>query len=126
MVFVSDGSSVDANTLYFGKGTPIFMIMNVTIFIISTLIYSYYYLPKNQGKVWKFNQWNNEKSREQQYISNFIVTFGLILLVTPFLKYGIYNSFGVLISLLFTATLPSLIVDSLYAAFYVHKHPEYE
>lgn len=126
MVFVSDGSPVDANTLYFGKGTPIFMIMNVTIFIISTLIYSYYYLPKNQGKVWKFNQWKLQKGKKEQLKINYGIIFGLVMLSPVFLVGSIENIFGLIGGVLFTATFTALIVDSLYAAYYIHKYPEYE
>ncbi|HEN2236686.1 TPA: hypothetical protein VAV59_000144 [Streptococcus agalactiae] len=126
MVFVSDGSPVDANTLYFGKGTPIFMIMNVTIFIISTLIYSYYYLPKNQGKKWKFNQWKLQKGKKEQLKINYGIIFGLVMLSPVFLVGSIENIFGLIGGVLFTATFTALIVDSLYAAYYIHKYPEYE
>ncbi|MGL2123173.1 hypothetical protein [Streptococcus agalactiae] len=102
------------------------MIMNVTIFIISTLIYSYYYLPKNQGKVWKFNQWKLQKGKKEQLKINYGIIFGLVMLSPVFLVGSIENIFGLIGGVLFTATFTALIVDSLYAAYYIHKYPEYE
>ncbi|WP_416068992.1 hypothetical protein [Streptococcus agalactiae] len=102
------------------------MIMNVTIFIISTLIYSYYYLPKNQGKKWKFNQWKLQKGKKEQLKINYGIIFGLVMLSPVFLVGSIENIFGLIGGVLFTATFTALIVDSLYAAYYIHKYPEYE
>ncbi len=48
------------------------------------------------------------------------------MLSPVFLVGSIENIFGLIGGVLFTATFPDLIVDSLYAAYYVHKHPEYE
>ncbi|HEO7085266.1 TPA: hypothetical protein VBD62_002017, partial [Streptococcus agalactiae] len=81
-----------------------FMIMNVTIFIISTLIYSYYYLPKNQGKKWKFNQWKLQKGKKEQLKINYGIIFGLVMLSPVFLVGSIENIFGLIGGVLFTAT----------------------
>ncbi|MCD0151335.1 hypothetical protein HK327_01190, partial [Streptococcus agalactiae] len=52
--------------------------------------------------------------------------FGLVMLSPVFLVGSIENIFGLIGGVLFTATFPALIVDSLYAAYYIHKHHEYE
>ncbi|KLL70478.1 hypothetical protein WA11_00810 [Streptococcus agalactiae] len=101
------------------------MIMLI-IFIVFSGIYYFYYLPKNQGKKWKFNQWKLQKGKKEQLKINYGIIFGLVMLSPVFLVGSIENIFGLIGGVLFTATFPALIVDSLYAAYYIHKHPEYE
>lgn len=52
--------------------------------------------------------------------------FGVSMIVPAMLTGNIENIFGIIVGLLFSLVIPSLIVDSLYAAYYVHKHPDYE
>ncbi|SUN04138.1 lipoprotein [Streptococcus agalactiae] len=48
-------------------------------------------------------------------------------MIVPSLLVGsIENIFGFLLGILFSLVIPSLTVDSLYAAYYVHKYPDYE
>lgn len=50
-----------------------------------------------------------------------------MVLIAPSLLTGhIQNLFGVLLGLLFSVVFPGLIVDSFYAAYLIHKHPEYK
>lgn len=77
-------------------------------------------------KKWKFNQWKLQKGKKEQLKINYGIIFGLVMLSPVFLVGSIENIFGLIGGVLFTATFPALIVDSLYAAYYIHKHPEYE
>ena len=44
--------------------------------------------------------------------------------IIPSLLTGyIQNAFGILLGILFTLTLPAVMVDAVYAAIYVKKHP---
>ncbi|MCK1210171.1 hypothetical protein MXZ81_00465 [Streptococcus uberis] len=96
--------------------------------LISKIIFLWYYLPKNQGKQWSFNQSKSgeTKSKKNQYRINFLIMFGVSMFVSAMLTGNIENIFGIIVGLLFSLVIPSLIVDSLYAAYYVHKHPDYE
>ncbi len=66
------------------------------------------------------------KGKKEQLKINYGIIFGLVMLSPVFLVGSIENIFGLIGGVLFTATFPALIVDSLYAAYYIHKHPEYE
>ncbi|EPX11953.1 hypothetical protein SAG0169_03035 [Streptococcus agalactiae LDS 610] len=67
-----------------------------------------------------------QKGKKEQLKINYGIIFGLVMLSPVFLVGSIENIFGLIGGVLFTATFPALIVDSLYAAYYIHKHPEYE
>ena len=98
------------------------------LFFVFCGIYSWYYQPKNQGKVWKINQWETygakSKGKKEQWRTNFGIAFGAVLVVPSLLTGYIENVFGVFLGLLFTATLPAVIVDAVYAAIYIRKHPK--
>lgn len=126
LMVVSNGSPSDANTIYSTPLSIVYVIIMMVIFISALLSYSWYYLPKNQGKVWTFNQWGSKHTRKTQWKTNFAITFGLALLAPAILTGHIANIFGLLIGVVLTLTLPSLVVDALYAAYYVYKHPDYE
>ena len=38
----------------------------------------------------------------------------------------VVNILGALLGILFTLTLPAVVIDAIYAAIYIRKHPEYE
>lgn len=98
------------------------------LFLVFCGIYAWYYLPKNQGKVWKINQWETygakSKGKKEQWRTNFGIAFGAVLIVPSLLTGYIENVFGVFLGLLFTATLPAVIVDAVYAVIYIRKYPE--
>lgn len=64
--------------------------------------------------------------KKEQLKINYGIIFGLVMLSPVFLVGSIENIFGLIGGVLFTATFTALIVDSLYAAYYIHKYPEYE
>lgn len=108
----------------------IYNLVALCILLISTGLYSWYYLPKNQGKIWAFNRWetyggdDNDKKHERSF--NFGVASVAVVLAPAILTGYIENIFGVFLGILMNLFLPALIVDGVQAARYVRKHPEYE
>ena len=100
------------------------------ILLFSTGLYSWYYLPKNQGKIWAFNRWETyggkDNDKKQELLFNVGVSFVAVLLAPAILTGYIENAFGVFLGILMNFSLPALIVDGVQAARYVRKHPEYE
>ena len=100
------------------------------ILLFSTGFYSWYYLPKNQGKIWAFNRWETyggkEKGRKQERLFNFGVAFLAAMLVLAILTGYSENVFGVFIGILMNLTFPAVMIDALYAAIYIRTHPDYE
>ena len=100
------------------------------ILLFSTGFYSWYYLPKNQGKIWAFNRWETyggkDNDKKQERLFNVGVSFVAVLLAPAILTGYIENAFGVFLGILMNFSLPALIVDGVQAARYVRKHPEYE
>ena len=108
----------------------IYNLVALCILLFSTGLYSWYYLPKNQGKIWTFNRWetyggdDNDKKHERSF--NFGAASVAVVLAPVILTGYIENIFGVFLGILMNLFLPALIVDGVQAARYVRKHPEYE
>ena len=108
----------------------IYNLVALCILLFSTGLYSWYYLPKNQGKIWTFNRWetyggdDNDKKHERSF--NFGVASVAVVLAPVILTGYIENIFGVFLGILMNFAFPALIVDGIQAARYVRKHPEYE
>ena len=100
------------------------------ILLFSTGLYSWYYLPQNQGKIWAFNRWETyggkDNDKKQERLFNFLVAFVAVLLAPAILTGYIENVFGVFLGILMNSVFPALIVDGVHAARYVRKHLEYE
>ena len=100
------------------------------ILLFSTGLYSWYYLPKNQGKIWAFNRWETyggeDNAKKQERLFNVGVAFVAVLLAPAIITGYIENIAGVFLGILMNLFLPALIVDGVQAARYVRKHPEYE
>ncbi|MTC89696.1 hypothetical protein GKS17_00030 [Streptococcus uberis] len=122
------GANEDLMHQLYSKKSVFYIIIMLISSLISKIIFLWYYLPKNQGKQWSFNQSKSgeTKSKKNQYRINFLIMFGVSMIVPAMLTGNIENIFGIIVGLLFSLVIPSLIVDSLYAAYYVHKHPDYE
>ncbi|MBN2943185.1 MAG: hypothetical protein JTJ18_14325, partial [Streptococcus sp.] len=95
------------------------------LFIFACGLYAWYYLPKNQGKVWAFNQ-VKEGDRKKTWWNNFSIAFAGATIIPSLLTGYIQIAFGVLLGILLTLTLPAVMVDAVYAAIYIRKHPDYE
>lgn len=108
----------------------IYNLVALCILLFSTGLYSWYYLPKNQGKIWAFNRWETyggkDNDKKQELLFNVGVTSVAVLLAPAILTGYIENVFGVFLGILMNLFLPALIVDGVQAARYVRKHPEYE
>ena len=100
------------------------------ILLFAIGLYSWYYLPKNQGKIWAFNRWETyggkDNDKKQELLFNVGVTFVAVLLAPAILTGYTERVFGVFVGILMNFSLPALIVDGVQAARYVRKHPEYE
>ena len=100
------------------------------ILLFSIGLYSWYYLPKNQGKIWAFNRWETyggkDNDKKQELLFNVGVTFVAVLLAPAILTGYTERVFGVFVGILMNFSLPALIVDGVQAARYVRKHTEYE
>ena len=108
----------------------IYNLVALCILLFSTGLYSWYYLPKNQGKIWAVNRWEtyggDDNDKKQERLFNFGVAFVAVLLAPAILTGYIENSFGIFLGISMNFVFPALIVDGIQAARYVRKHPEYE
>ena len=125
LMVISDGSPIGAKEIYQSPLTPFYIIFILLLFIFACGLYAWYYIPKNQGKVWAFNQ-VKEGVRNKTWWNNFAIAFAGATIIPSLLTGYIQIAFGVLLGILLTLTLPAVMVDAVHAARYVRKHPEYE
>lgn len=123
LMVISDGSPIGAKVIYQAPLTPFYVIFILLLFIFACGLYAWYHLPKNRGKVWAFNQVKGG-SRKKTWWNNFAVAFAGATIIPTLLTGHIQIAFGVLLGILFTLTLPAVIVDAVYAAIYIRKHPD--
>lgn len=125
LMIISDGSPIGAKEIYQSPLTPFYVIFILLLFIFACGLYAWHYLPKNQGKVWAFNQ-VKEGDRTKTWWNNFAIAFAGATIIPSLLTGYIQIAFGVLLGILLTLTLPADMVDAVYAAIYVkkHKHPD--
>ena len=122
LMVISDGSPIGAKEIYQSPLTPFYVIFILLLFIFACGLYAWHYLPKNQGKVWAFNE-VKEGDRKKTWWNNFAVAFAGATTIPSLLTGYIQNAFGILLGILLTLTLPAVMVDAVYAAIYVKKHP---
>ena len=122
LMVISDGSPIGAKEIYQSPLTPFYVILMMFLFIFACGLYAWYYMPKNQGKVWTFNQ-VKEGNRKKTWWSNFAIAFAGATIIPALLTGYIQIVFGVLLGILLTLTLPAVMVDAVYAAIYVKKYP---
>lgn len=127
-MFTSGEYSISARTVNDSSFTLFYLIPILLLFVGMTLIYAWYYLPKNQGKIWKINQWETYKvnSKKKEWLFNILGVIGIMLLLIAVMTGFIERIFGLFLGMLITLTFPAVIVDAVYAAIYIRKHPEYE
>lgn len=123
LMVISDGSPIGAKEIYQSPLTPFYVILMMFLFIFACGLYAWYYLPKNQGKVWAFNQ-VKEGDRKKTWWNNFAIAFAGATIIPSLLTGYIQIAFGVLLGILLTLTLPAVMVDAVYAALYVKEHPD--
>lgn len=123
LMVISDGSPIGAKEIYQSPLTPFYVILMMFLFIFACGLYAWHYLPKNQGKVWAFNQ-VKEGDRKKTWWNNFAVAFAGATIIPSLLTGYIQIAFGVLLGILLTLSLPAVMVDTVYAAIYVKEHPD--
>ena len=123
LMFITVGDSNSIEGIYQSPLTPIYVIFILLLFIFACGLYAWYYLPKNPGKVWAFNQ-VKEGDRKKTWWNNFAIAFAGATIIPSLLTGYIQNAFGILLGILLTLTLPAVMVDAVYAAIYVKKHPD--
>ena len=123
LMVISDGSSIGAKEIYQSPLTPFYVIFMLPLFIFACGLYAWYYIPKNQGKVWAFNQ-VKDGDKKKTWWNNFAIAFAGAIIIPSLLTGYIQIAFGVLLGILLTLTLPAVMVDAIYAAIYVKKHPD--
>ena len=129
MTFAGLVMLVGKDEIYSGLALA-YNLVALCILLFSTGLYYWYYLPKNQGKIWAFNRWETyggkDNAKKQERLFNVGVAFVAVLLAPAILTGYIENVFGVFLGILMNFVFPALIVDGVQAARYVRKHPEYE
>lgn len=129
MTFIGLVMLVGNDGIYSGLALA-YNLVALCILVFSTGLYSWYYLPQNQGKIWAFNRWETydgkEKGKKQERLFNVGVAFVAVLLAPAIITGYIENIAGVFLGILMNLFLPALIVDGVQAARYVRKHPKYE
>lgn len=123
LMFISNGDSISARTVYDSDLSLFYVMPMLFLFIFACGHYAWYYLPKNQGKVWAFNQ-VKEGDRKKTWRNNFAVAFAGATIIPSLLTGYIQNVFGILLGILLTLTLTAVMVDAVYAAIYIRKHPK--
>ena len=123
LMFITVGDSNSIDGIYQSPLTPFYVILMLFLFILACGLYAWYYIPKNQGKVWAFNQ-VKEGNRKKTWWNNFAIAFAGATIIPALLTGYIQIAFGVLLGILFTLTLPAVMVDAVYAAIYIKKHPD--
>ena len=123
LMFITVGDSNSIDGISQSPLTPFYVILMLFLFILACGLYAWYYIPKNQGKVWAFNQ-VKEGNRKKTWWDNFAIAFAGATIIPALLTGYIQIAFGVLLGILFTLTLPAVMVDAVYAAIYIKKHPD--
>ena len=123
LMFITVGDSNSIEGIYQSPLTPFYVILMMFLFIFACGLYAWYYLPKNQGKVWAFNQ-VKDGDKKKTWWNNFAIAFAGATIIPALLTGYIQIAFGVLLGILLTLTLPAVMVDAVYAAIYVKKHPD--
>ncbi|EOT38588.1 hypothetical protein [Enterococcus columbae] len=115
-------ANVNYNNVYSWYALLYIIVMLVTI-IVSSVYYGYCYKIKKERVL---GCGVEAKKKENSHLLSYGIIFGLVLLAPSLLTGHIQNLFGVLLGLLFSVVSPGLIVDSFYAAYLIHKDPEYK
>ena len=123
MMFIGGG---DVYLRVYSITSRVFIIFLFILFLVMIfIVYPYFYRRDRRTngayreKESKFNSEDNKL-----FSSNFLIIFGLVVFVPPLLTGYIENVFGLFSGILFTLTIPALVVDAFYAALYAKQHPE--
>ncbi|CNE12580.1 lipoprotein [Streptococcus agalactiae] len=70
-MFLNNRNFGHVQSIYYTEMAKMYIMIMLIIFIVFSGIYYFYYLPKNQGKKWKFNQWKLQKGKKEQLKINY-------------------------------------------------------
>lgn len=128
LMFTLGEGSISARTVNDSSLTFFYLIPILLLFVGMTLIYAWYYLPQNQGKIWKINRWETYEgnSKKKELLFNIAKVLGFILLVIAVITDYIQMIFGFFFGALMAFAFPAVLVDAIYAAIYIKDHPDYE
>ena len=128
LMVTDDKTPYSALKLYESKLTLFYVIPIVLLFVIMTAIYAWYYLPENQGKIWKINRWETYEvnSKKKERLFNIMKVLGFILLVIAVITDYIQMIAGFFFGALMAFAFPAVLVDAIYASIYIKDHPDYE
>ena len=107
----------------YSKYALLYIIVMLVSIIVSSAYYGYCYKIKKERVLGCVVE---AEKKENSHLLSYGIIFGLVWLAPSLLTGPIQNLFGVLLGLLFSVVSPGLIVDSFYAAYLIHKHPEYK
>ena len=96
LMFITVGDSNSIDGIYQSPLTPFYVILMLFLFILACGLYAWYYIPKNQGKVWAFNQ-VKEGDRKKTWWNNFAIAFAGATIIPSLLTGYIQIVFGVFI-----------------------------
>ena len=127
-LLLSKVNPLSALKLYESKLTLFYVIPLILLFVVMTGIYAWYYLPQNQGKIWKINQWETYEinSKKKKFLFTIVKVLGIILFIIAIITDYIQMISGFFFGTLMTFAFPAVLVDAIYAAIYIKEHPDYE
>ena len=128
LMVTDDKTPFSALKLYESKLTLFYVIPIVILFVVMTVIYAWYYLPQNQGKIGKINRWEmyEVNSKKKELLFNIAKVLDFILLVIAVITDYIQMIFGFFSGALMAFAFPAILVDAIYTAVYIKDHPDYE
>ena len=111
----------------------VFVYIELGLFLISSSVYAWYYLPKNQGEIWAINQWetyvnileNKKLMKFLKSLSGIVIALIVIAICLDHENY-VECAFGVICGILFLFAFPALVVDAIYGAIYIRENPSYD
>ena len=102
-----------------------YALLYIIVMLVTIIVSSAYYVYCDKIKKERVLGYGGE-AKKNSHSLNYGIIFGLVL-IAPFILTGhIQKLFGVLLGLLFSVIFPSPIIDSFYAAYLIHKDPEYK
>ena len=128
LMVTDDKTPFSALKLYESKLTLFYVIPLILLFVVMTGIYAWYYLPQNQGKIWKINQWETYEinSKKKKFLFTIVKVLGIILFIIAIITDYIQMISGFFFGTLMPFTFPAVLVDAIYASIYIKEHPDYE
>ena len=118
---VSEGDNTTIDSL---RSSPILLLIGVwsAAAVVMGCVYAYFYMHQDKNVQWL----EKLKSHDTSALSSFGAMFGVVVIVPSVLSLfsvGIQHIFWIAITAIFAVTFPMLVVDALYGAIWVRKHP---